>query len=556
MDDAAFHSLWGTEGLPPAKKDDSTPTRTLDPSDFGKWLVDKYDPDNTYKQNTDTAASTINAATGNAIDAIPIAGPYIKAGTEKLAARIRATMYGTSVDDELANIRDYQKKSTAAHPVAATSGTVGGAVYPYLVGAGLAPKAFGLSGNLAERTVYGATTNAALNAADTATRGGTLKDIERNALTGGVFGGGLPLVGRGLGAAGSALLASQDASTNALLAKADKFGIPIYFSQQTSSPFVAKASQMAGKLPGSGMSGLVDAQQGSFNRAVARTFGEDAERITPDVMAKAKTRLGSEFDAVAAGTTVKADSQFLHDVHGVLKDADSTLVDSEMKVLHKQVGNILDKITGAGEIEGDAYQALTRKGTPLDRAMQSSDPNVKHYASQIRNVLDDALERSAPPDLLGRLKSARGQYKNMKTIEDLVEKSHSGDISGPSLMGAVRNSYGNMAYGGGGELADLARIGQRFMRQPPDSGTPLGEAALKLVTLGAAGAGGALYAGHESGYDPIEMLKGAALLPVSALSARAATQILNKPQALNALISRQAPALVPAYNQLTSERQQ
>jgi hypothetical protein len=257
---------------------------------------------------------------------------------------------------------------------------------------------------------------------------------------------------------------------------------------------------------------------------------------------------------VAANTTLKADNQFLHDVHGVLHDADSVLTDSEMKILHKQVGNILDKITGSGDIEGDAYQALTRKGTPLDRAIQSNNPNVSHYASKIRNVLDDALERAAPQDMLDRLRTARGQYKNMKTIEDLVEKSPTGNISPTLLMGAVRNSYGNMAYGGGGELADIARIGQRFMKAPPDSGTPLGEAALKLLTLGATGAGGALYAGHASDYDPIEMLKGAALLPATALMARGATELLNRPQNVNALLQR-SPALVPTYNQLAAERQ-
>jgi hypothetical protein len=104
-----------------------------------------------------------------------------------------------------------------------------------------------------------------------------------------------------------------------------------------------------------------------------------------------------------------------------------------------------------------------------------------------------------------------------------------------------------MAYGGGGTLADIARIGQRFMRQPPDSGTPLGTATVNLLL----GAGGAGVAGYESNYDPIEMLKGAALLPATALSARAATTLLNNPLAIGNALQRGAIASTPLYNRLS-----
>jgi hypothetical protein len=346
------------------------------------------------------------------------------------------------------------------------------------------------------------------------------------------------------------LLGSADAATNALASKAEAMGIPIRFPQITSSPFVAKLSQMAGKLPGSGMDALHGEQQGAFNRAVSNTFGENVDKITPDVMASAKKRLGNEFDTVAKNSTIKFDSDLGNDIGSILHEAGSTLTDSENSILHKQVGNILDKVTGAGEIEGPTYQALTRKGAPLDRAMNSSDPNVRHYAGRVKEALDDALERHAPPDMVDRLKTARGQYKAMKTVEDLVEKSPTGDISPALLMNPVRQSYGNMAYGGGGNLADLARIGQRFMRQPPDSGTPLGTAALNLLL----GAGGAGVAGYSTGYDPISMLKGAALLPATALAARGATTLLNRPAAVNSLVQRAVPAMVPAYNQLSDRR--
>jgi len=67
----------------------------------------------------------------------------------------------------------------------------------------------------------------------------------------------------------------------------------------------------------------------------------------------------------------------------------------------------------------------------------------------------------------------------MKTVEDLVEKSTYGNLSPALLMGQVRaasarndSSTGGMAYTGGGPLGDLARIGQQFLKEPPNSGSP------------------------------------------------------------------------------------
>jgi hypothetical protein len=86
----------------------------------------------------------------------------------------------------------------------------------------------------------------------------------------------------------------------------------------------------------------------------------------------------------------------------------------------------------------------------------------------------------------------------------------------------------SFAYGGGGDIGDIARIGQRFMRAPPDSGTPLGNKALDLLTHGgiglvapAIGAGG--YAAYHGDF-PLESTGwGLAGLLAAGLSARGAT---------------------------------
>jgi hypothetical protein len=154
------------------------------------------------------------------------------------------------------------------------------------------------------------------------------------------------------------------------------------------------------------------------------------------------------------------------------------------------------------------------------------------------------MQRSAPPELQQQLTQARSQYKAMKTIEDLVEKSPTGNISPTLLMGAVRGSYGNMAYNGGGDLGQLARIGQQFLKPPPNSGTA--ERTHVLEMLGALGAGAG---GIAAGASPISTLgvAGAGMIGLP-LAARGANYLLNNPMTRNALMQRAlgntAPRLV------------
>lgn len=333
----------------------------------------------------------------------------------------------------------------------------------------------GLGARIASRGVAGAAAGGFGGAINTGLTGG---DVPTNALQGAMIGGGL---GGALPVAGAAARGTLNRLTGATTPEAaalartaqETYGIPVRAGQLSDSPPVRFLDSTLSRTPGMGYGGANRAQQVAVNQAVAQTFGETADRITPSVMQAAKTRLGRTFDRVAQGSWVRADNQFAGDLGQIFTDAGSVLTPAEITPLRNLVRDgILPQFGTLGEIEGNQYQALTRKGAPLDRLMNNGNPNVKFYAGQIREALDGALERSAPPDLVGELRQARSQYKAMKTIEDLAAKSTTGDISPAALMQAVQRSYGNsVAYQGGGALGDIARIGQRFLKEPPSSGT-------------------------------------------------------------------------------------
>lgn len=441
----------------------------------------------------------INAFASKAVDKIPVIGAGLNSLGNKFDAAIASLVEGKPVTPE--DRAAVNAADQARFPNAAMAGEIAGTVVPLIAGGStvLGGKLLGTTGNALMRTGMSAASSGVIGGADTLARGGSVEDAGKNALTSAAVGGAVPLVGGAIGAGFNKLLGgtSSEVAKLAQLAR-DKFNIPIGPGQISENPMVRVADSVVAKMPFSGGTVSNAAQQGAFNRAVANTMGEKASALTPDVMASAKNRIGGVFDSVAQRTpSISADSKFVQDMIDTTHGAEQTLTADELGPIGKQVGAILDKFEASGNrtITGDIYQALTRKDAPLSRAMQSDNPNIRFYAGQIRDALDGALERAAPADALADLKTARSQWRAMRTVEDLTEKAPTGDISPALLMGAVRKSYGDMAFGGGGDLADLARIGQQFLKAPPSSGTAERLAIMKGLGLtggGLAGVGGLL----------------------------------------------------------------
>jgi hypothetical protein len=324
----------------------------------------------------------------------------------------------------------------------------------------------------------------------------------------------------------------------------DVLGIPVRGGQISQSPTINYLDSVLKEKPFSGYASNVADQNTAFNQNVAKAIGEDADKVTPDVMDAAKKRLGAQYEDIASKSTINADNQFGSDMHQIASDANTVLAPNERSIIHGQISNVMDKVQD-GQIDGKTYQALIKTGSPLDRATKSNDSNVKYYAGQVKQSLLDALGRSVSPDLQSQLQQTNSQYKAMKTIEDLVEKAPTGDISPALLMGAVRKSYPGMAYGNGGPLADLARVGQQFLKEPPNSGTASRLSAMKLLGLGGA-------SGIEAGlafHDPILAAKLGAIAAVAG-GAKAATNagigsILRSNWYANRLINSSLPGQTP-----------
>lgn len=331
--------------------------------------------------------------------------------------------------------------------------------------------------------------------------------------------------------------------TAALAKKAiEEYGIPIRGGQMAESRSARMLDSVLQGSPFSGYGKNVGEQRTAFNRAIAKAFGEDADSITPEVMASAKKRLGNKFDEIAERTSVQLDDKLQTSFKNILAEAGNVLPESEVKPIFNQLMAVASKANENGFISGQSYQALTRKGTPLDRAKNSADPNIRFYANQISESLRDALERSATRHDAQELRQARKQYAVMKTVEDLAEKAPTGDISPALLLGKVRGNVDNFAYGGGGELGDLARIGQRFLKEPPNSGTADRLWWMNMLGLGTGGGG----LGTMAFYDPVLAAKVASGTALAAGANRLMGAYMASPRYANRLIDNTLGAEMPA----------
>lgn len=356
------------------------------------------------------------------------------------------------------------------------------------------------------------------------------------------------LVGAGRGAVRTLTrgMADQDAAQLARVA-GDRYGINVEPGQLTSNRMLRFGDDMLSKFPGSGGTAARAEQQTAFNRAVANSFGEQADRVTPDVLARAQDRIGNVFDSVAARTqSIPGDRQFVSALGNTLSDANQTITGPEFQPLLRQAQQMGQMFQG-GAITGDQYQALTRKGAPLDRLMQSSNPNVAHYAQQLRSSLDDLLQRQAPADVVQDLTTARQQWKALKTIQPLADKSPTGDISPANLLGQVRNAPGGVAQGN--DLTDLGRIGQRFLKEPNSSGT-----AERLTMQNALGklagmAPGALGLSGVAGVGAAAGLPGAAATGAGLVAMPLIRRAANS-QAVRSMMLRPGGDIAPGVNSL------
>lgn len=323
---------------------------------------------------------------------------------------------------------------------------------------------------------------------------GTVGD-ESRLLNGGI-GASAGILGQGIASGSSALvkgaISRMEPVAAKLAQKAEGFGLDLGLPSLTDNTFVRTVASQMERLPFSGATKRAKANQAAFNRQVGKTFGADSDKITEEVFAGAKTKLQNVFEHLSSKNDLTFNSGDVSSLKSVLDEAQRLAGSDTARTVRGWANELLSKVDAEGKIPGKAYQSFDSR---LSKVLKGGGEPA-YYLGRLRDVVRSAMDDSISAGDRKAWQVARKQYAALKTVEPLVAKAKDGNISPQSLMGRVTaDSAGKarMATGSAGELGDLARIGQRFLKEAPNSGT-----ADRLLVNAAVGGG--LYGAQHQGY--------------------------------------------------------
>ncbi|HXI19261.1 MAG TPA: hypothetical protein VNM48_23075, partial [Chloroflexota bacterium] len=348
----------------------------------------------------------------------------------------------------------------------------------------------------------------------------------------------------GMRAVSGGAINRMEATAAALARKAEGYGLRLSLPDLSNNSFVRTAASQMERLPFSGGTKRATGNQEAFNRQVGKEFGADASRITPDVSASAKTRLNKGFEAVTNRNNLALNTDHVAQIKTVLDEVSRLGGTDTARMVRGWANELMSKVDEAGQVHGKAYQSFDSR---LGKVLKGGgEPAL--YLGQLRDVVRAAMDDSISAGDRAVWTMLRKQWAALKTVEPLVAKAKDGNISPQSLMNRVtadNAGKARMATDSAGNLGDLARIGQRFLKESPNSGT----ADRALVNLAV---GGGLFQAQNQGYiEPATALKIAGGLAANRYGLRA----LNSPalamgngRVLNGLarLARGLPAAVPA----------
>jgi len=359
--------------------------------------------------------------------------------------------------------------SAIAQPIAST-----------LTGQGIGRAMMGAASPVVQAVGQGLTAQPAMQAASAGV-GGAVQEATGSPLAGLAAAAAVPVVGMGVSRLISPVRTVTSPEREALVAGAQREGIPLSPGQETGSRVLKNAEAALAQLPGAagGAARDAEAQQQAFTAAVLRRADVSATNAGPDVIAPARARIGGEIGDIANRNTLVVAPPLeakLAQVEASLPLIGGEAAGSVKGYLDRLRGMISPPAPGVNApptIPGASYRMMD---SDLGRAIKATSNGDKRAAlADLRDTLRSAMDASISPEDAGRWQLLRRHYANLMVAADAASGAGAGaaegQISPLALRSAVDRSTGGGYEWGRGDLNQLARIGQSVLRGPPDSGT-------------------------------------------------------------------------------------
>jgi hypothetical protein len=207
------------------------------------------------------------------------------------------------------------------------------------------------------------------------------------------------------------------------------------------------------------------AQQSGFNQQIAKFLGEQGDEISEGTIDSVLRRGNELYDKVGKSTVVKIDDDALNAIEDVWQQASLSLKTEEKTLFQAAI----DRLLGANVKGGMPGEEFIKVRSQLSKASTSSDAPFAGAMRGLREVLDDALERSAGKETAAALTKARQQMRLALVLRDSGAASE-GAASVRKVAGAVEraNRKGKMP----GDVKEFVRAASELLPdRVPNSGT-------------------------------------------------------------------------------------
>lgn len=430
-------------------------------------------------------------------------GALIATAVEDPQAILTGEFKNDALAQEVAGVREGGKarreRQQEQRPITSTASQIGGAVITGIAGAGT--KAGGAiasniaKGSLAARTakagIAGVPITAAFRAGE-AEKGKKIEaalDVQPLDFAGAVIPG-AAVAGKGIArAAKETVLPVVEESLKPLARRARDLGIPLRLDQISPTRARKTVQKVSQDLPFSGSSDFEHQQLVAFNKAVARTIGEEAEDLGADTVNRFLKSANQKFSSVLSGETIKTTADDVARIAKISDEVGDALGKDLATVVRRNVTNTLSDIKAGVAISGEKLASIRSR---LLKNSSSAQGESKIFISEIIDEIDNIMNKSVSAEKSELLNTARREWRNFKTIEPLLEGATEGFINPTQLQARVKASKfikASRSEVGKDDLVDLARIGKSLLPKVGGSDT-LSKGA--LVGAGTATAAGAL----------------------------------------------------------------
>lgn len=312
-------------------------------------------------------------------------------------------------------------------------------------------------------------------------------------------------VGQSALAAEKGLLSTVRPERANLVQKAIDAGFDIPPHMLSDSNIIKSGGNLAEHVPLSGSPS--EKRIETFTKKVAEGIGVKADSVTSNTLNNSIQTYGPTIGRIASSQEIplSADIQDMLLKHMASADAHGGTTPGIDKVINSYVDALLKSAEqNNGVIPGKSWREWnTELQGQIRRTTGPASGDVRYRLSELQKDMMDVVRSNIPVKDLKEFDEARRYYANAMMIESLVAKSPEGMISPASLMNAVTStgySKRMKARGKGGDLAELADIGQ-LIKEPRSAGSYDAKMAADAMKMGGAAlTGGAVASGgHASG---------------------------------------------------------